>query len=169
MAKKKNDENKELLDERGHKLLSPEGVDALVKDYLRLNKHAGARTFWNKEAKEVYWQTTMVILDYVNQGLSRKEIYQQICDRWDISEQTARNWYNRSIDWLHREHEDFENEVVDTLTSQFQGIVQDALEQSDRSNAIKALENIGKMYGVYRERKELEIKSDDPIVVKFGE
>ena len=154
MAKQKSKKERGVF-----RFLSPEEADALIKT------HRKGRN-WTEEEKMA---RDSIIWEYMcRQGLSRYATAQQISDRWNVALSVAYMYIKEAFQTLV---DDYEENKIDTYTSlieRVEGILQTALENGNLSAALQATEQIAKLQGLYKDKKEVEI-TDKTQVFKFGE
>lgn len=151
MAKKKK--------EGVFQFLTPEQADKFI---LARRKGKG----WTKEDKMI---RDSIIWEYIcNQGLSRYATAQQISERWQVSMVQAYEYIREALQTLVGDYEQCKLDNYTTLMERVEGILQTALMAGNLDAALRATEQIAKLQGLYKEKKEVEI-TDKTQVFKFGE
>lgn len=148
--------------------LSPEDIDKIILRKLELfhqHKHGNGNTNNWTETELKY--RNQVILDYYRQGLSKTRVMEELMNRWGIGESTGRRWVREAINALVADNEDYIEKARDIMTERIQGIAEGCVERGQIDQALKAYDMLNKISGLYNEKKELEIKGDNPITFKF--
>lgn len=102
---------------------------------------------------------------WIAQGKSKKLIKMLIAEKFDLQSSAAQNkLYAEALRETHKDFnpEDIRNHIMNRLD-----IISDKAEETNKfGDAIKALEHIGKLNGLYVDKQE--VKLDTKIKVKFG-
>lgn len=164
---KKTEKKKELID-GVFRFLSPDEVDALIRSKIaQTAKHKGrsAHAKWTESEMQA---RDSVIIEYIcHQGLSRAETAKQISDRWGIHLHTAERYIREAVEHLVRDYDEYTEEVRKVHLERLEKILQEALDRDNLDTALKVMDQISKVQGLYLERKEVTV-NDIPISFKFG-
>lgn len=148
-----------------YKMLSPEQIDEFINVRLAVNReeHRAAQLKWTET--EIAYRNS-VILDLVGQGLSRRRIIEEICDRWNIAQSTAYRWYDMALDALTADNDEFVSKVRDFQLERLNNIAEHAHVEKDYGTMLKCLDQINKICGLYIDKKEVVVK--DKLKFDFG-
>lgn len=149
------------------KYLDPEQIDAWMKTRKEENymKKGHVKRPWQEDELLIRRQ---VIIDYIGQGLSRRRIIEQLCDRWEITDRTAYNYYTDAIKYLAKDNDKFKEYNRDKMTERLEYIMTEAIERGCYKEAVMAAAELDKILGLQQENKKIEI-TDFKTEFKFGE
>lgn len=146
--------------------MPPEDIDRAIKKFLEnKGKSAGGNKKW---PADLIQQRHLVVIDYLRQGLSYKRTSEEIMERWGISEQTAYKYINKAVATLADNREEYIAKSRELITERLEGILAECVEQQDHKNALAAIDQLTRLYGVYAPVKQ-ETKIEAPeIKFEFG-
>lgn len=150
----------------------PEAIDAFIKAKIASfpAKNGKCNSISGKWSKEELELRDAVIMEYITkQGLSKNNTAQQIADRWGIAMQTA---YKYVMEAVQRFSKSFTEETVEdqrrVWLERCEQILQDAIDSRDKTNAIKALDLIGKSMGIYQQKQNIDLSGEADIKFDFS-
>lgn len=150
----------------------PEDIDAYIKTKIASfpAKNGKSNTHKNEWTKEELELRDAVIMEYITkQGLSKNAAAQQIMDRWGIAMPTA---YKYVADAIKRFSKNFADENIEdqrrVWLERCEAILQDAIDSRDKTNAIKALDLIGKSMGIYQQKQNIDLSGEADIKFDFS-
>lgn len=145
------------------KYLSNEEIDEMMKnkiDVLRENKYEK----WT-ETELLYRR--QVIYDYIRQGLSRQRIQAEIMNRWGCVLRSAQRYVKDALESLEEDNKEFVQKTRDVQRERIESLISKAMERNDFMSAVKALDLINKMDGLYNEKVAVDLKAEG-IKFNFG-
>lgn len=150
-------------------LLEDDEIDAYMDERIHRTGDINTRLSnkqreWTEAEIEI---RNMVILEMVKKGYSRPLISLELQRRWNINKTTACRYIRECIDSLVEDNEEFIKEARDIAVNRLEGVMQSSLERGDRSNALKAMDMLNKINGLYTEK--VEVKGDAVIAFEFNE
>lgn len=158
MAKKKNLYN-----------LKPEEVDAIINSKLaQFSRKGGNKSTnikWSED--EVALRDSVIVSYIVENCCSREKTAQQIADRWDISIGTARRYVKEAIERFCQAFDDDFEHLKKVFQERCEQILESALTDGQKSEALKALDMFGKSVGVYTDKKDVSLSGDMTINFDF--
>lgn len=168
MAKKKKEIQKpqqvQVQEEREEeeipfKYLTAEEIDNAVKKWKGLTKkEKGTQQF-------VIQLRNYVIYQYIAQGLTLMEINRQIQARWEIGYHGALNYIHHAMEELKPAFEEEKKNAFEIQANRITTILQSAIESNDNGTALRATEQLNKLYGLYSDKVEI---ASNQLVFKFG-
>lgn len=152
------------------KILEPEVIDQMILSRLRDIKNALGKgesgeksgvlnkAKWTEEELDL---RNMVIIDYIRQGLSKKRVVEEICNRWNVAPKAGYEWYNKALKYLSQinkpdDLEDIKNRQIERL----EGIVESALDRNNYQDATRALDLVNKLNGLYTEKANITVDGE---------
>lgn len=146
------------------KYLSKEEIDTMIKkkvDALREDKSSSRWT-----PSEVLYRR-QVIYDYIRQGMSRGKIQEEIMNRWDCVKRSAQRYVKDALESLEEDNKEFVEKTRAVQRERIESVINKAMESGDYKAAVKALDLINRMDGLYNESITAEIKAEG-IKFNFG-
>lgn len=161
---------KEDINKGIYRFITPEEADELVMSKIAQFAKKGGKTSTSIKWTEGELQMRhSVILEYIcNQGLSREATAKQISDRWNVGLNTARRYVKEAVESLTRDFEDYKEEVRKVHLERLESIMQTALENGREDLALKALEQMGKVNGLFEQKVDLTAKNTTDIHFDFS-
>lgn len=139
--------------------LNDEEIDLLIKKELSKQPvNGGSKRGWNDRIEKL---RHTVIIGYIRKGYSKKQTIDALCDRWDICDSSAYNYYNAALNYLGELNtgEDI-GKVKQKQTERLEGMLQAALDRGNYTNAARAMDMINKINGLYTENQNITVDGD---------
>ena len=150
----------------------PEDIDTFIKTKIASfpQKNGKSNSVTGKWTKEELELRDAVIMEYITkQGLSKTATAQQIMDRWGIKQSAA---FKYVMEAVQRFAKSFTEETVEdqrrVWLERCEQILQDAIDSRDKTNAIKALDLIGKSMGIYQQKQNIDLSGEADIKFDFS-
>lgn len=147
----------------------PEDIDAVINAKLAgmPRKNGNANSIKNAWTDDELALRNAVIMEYITQqGLSKTQTAQQISTRWDIAFGTAKNWVNEASKNFIKSFDDDVEESRRLWLERCESILQDAIDSKDKQSALRALDLMGKAFGIYRET--VNVNGDNTVHFDFS-
>lgn len=147
--------------------LPPEDIDMIIKSRLATTIKKGSKSAGQWTEQEINIRN-MVIWEYIcKQGLSRTECARQMVSRWGIHLNTAYRYIQQAIASLCIDYEEKEEEYRQKHIERIESILQDAIDRGAQDTALKCLDQLAKINGIYNEKKDINLNNGN-ITFKFG-
>lgn len=153
-----------------YRFISPEDADKLIK--------AKIATFAVKDGKtssSIKWNEgeiqlrSSVILEYIcKQGLSTAETVKQISDRWNVSTNTATRYVKEAVSNLTRDYDEYIDDIRKVHLERLDSLLLTALEDHREDLALKILDQMAKVNGLYEQKLNIDSKNDTTITFDFS-
>lgn len=103
----------------------------------------------------------------MNQNVPRKEIVEFLKSNYSVSQKTIDTDFT-AVNKILKNTVKYESDALKTLLNdKYDDLYKRALSKNDLGNAIKVLDQMSKLNGMYTERKEIDIKDNSfEIVLK---
>lgn len=151
-----------------YQFLTPEEADKVIMERIASTpKKGGTRKgVWTESELAI---RDNVILEYIcRQGLSRAECTRQISDRWQVNISTAGRYIKEAFDRLAQDNEEFKADAREKQIERLENLLQTLQEREMYDQAIKVLDQLSKINGLYTEKKEVSL-NDGNIKFTFQE
>lgn len=139
------------------KYLSKEEIDAMIKNKVDALREDKSSSRWTPS--EVLYRR-QVIYDYIRLGYSRGKIQEEIMNRWGCVKRSAQRYVKDALESLEEDNKEFVQKTRDVQRERIESLVSKAMEKNDFMAAVKALDLINKMDGLYNEKVALDIKAE---------
>lgn len=151
--------------------LSPEEIDEIMKSRINQFIKRGTKNHKNKWSAGEILMRNAVVYDYIcRQGLSRPETSRQLSARWDCSVKTTDRYVRMAMDDLVKDYDGVQNSAREVHLERLNNLLEKTLERNQIDSAIKVLDQIAKVEGLYSPQKqEVSIESTPQINFKFGD
>lgn len=153
-----------------YRFLTPEQVDELVKSKIdQFAKKGGKGNSGVRWTEGELQLRHSVILEYIcEQGLSRENTAKQISERWNVNISTARRYVREAVESLTKDYDEYVEEVRKTHLERLETILQKALKNDRQETALKVMDQIAKVQGLYEQKIDLNAKTDTTITFDFS-
>lgn len=111
-------------------------------------------------------QRQQEIMLRIREGWSRKRISDWLMETYGITYQYSLNQISECFKQLVAANEGIVESARDMQVERLENLIVEALESNDRKTATKCLDMINKIYGLYSEKKDIEI-TGQPLVFKL--
>lgn len=111
-------------------------------------------------------QRQQEIMLRIREGWSRKKIADWLEETYKISYQYALNQISECFKQLVTANEGIVESARDMQIERIENLIVEALESKDRKTVVKCHDMLNKIYGLYTERKEVDI-TGTPLVFKL--
>lgn len=131
-------------------------IDAVMKTRLEQtapNCRTGTKARWTPEELELRDNAIMSLL----MTNSRYSTAQEIHNRWGISFSTAKRYVQEAVRHFAESFEDKEEELRRLFLERIEKIYLEAIQDKEKTTALKALSLAGKALGVYNEKKDVNL------------
>lgn len=152
-------------------ITDPKLIDELISNRVKqlTNKNGKGGNHCSQWTPEEKLLRHTVIIDYLRQGLSKKRISEELMLRWGICSATARNYIKDALAFLadYNKDDNAIEYVKRKSLERTEGILEMAIESRQWDAALKAVDLLNKLNGLYTEKSQVELSGD--IKFDFGE
>lgn len=152
-----------------YQYLTPEEIDRLMITRISQFIKQGGKNYKNKWTEGEIQIRNAVILDYIcRQGLSRSETARQLSARWNCSVRTTEKYIRTACDTLVRDYDEYVEYAREMHLERLENLLEDCLSRNLTDSALKVLDQIAKVNGLYTQKQEVAI-TGEVTKFKFGE
>lgn len=154
--------DKENTEEVQFRLYDADTIDTIIKNKLEsVKKNVSKTKMWSEAELDL---RRMVIIDLIRQNLSKRRVKEELKERWGICDRTFANWYKDALDSIIEDNQDLINNAREEIIMRLEGVAETCYNNGDMSGSLKALDQLSKIFGLYTEKREVEVKND---IIKF--
>lgn len=147
-------------------LYDADTIDAIIKNKIANVKVSRANAKkWSENELNI---RRMVIFDLIRQNLSKRRVKEELKERWGIADRTFEEWYKDAIESIIEDNKDLIRTAREQIIMRLEGVAEASFNNGDMSNSLKAIDQLSKIFGLYTEKKEINVKGDT-IKFDFGE
>lgn len=155
-------ETQDLNKEVEFHLYDADTIDAIIKNKVanvKVSKAAAKK--WSENELNI---RRMVIFDLIRQNLSKRRVKEELKERWGIADRTFEEWYKDALEVIIEDGKDFVKTAREQIIMRLEGVAESAFNNGDNSTALKAIDQLSKIFGLYTEKKEVTLNND---IIKF--
>ena len=146
------------MSEEVFQLKNEEEMDAIVKGFIASMPIKGGKNTRNQKWDgEVLDCRNYIIYNYIRQGLSRQRVIEEIANRWGVSLNVSDKYYKEALEGLVIENDAVVDAARNIAIERLNKMVEDCSMQHRYDSALKALDLLNKINGLYTEKKEIEV------------
>lgn len=125
-----------------------------------------------KETKRRYsnrrWKAKLEAATLINQGWSREDIIEKLCEDYEYASATAETIYYAAQRNANRAISDYINEAAKINVQRLISIIDAAFAEKRYGDALRAIDTLNKMGGLYApEEHNINAKNAEPIKISF--
>lgn len=149
------------------KIMTEEQIDEFIIGEIQRHKMVKNKPSpqrgrgWFKEPLLLRRQAVMKML---SKGLTKASCVKEIMSRWDVCEESARNYIKDAMEYIAENYKDDTEHLKDILMFKLESLAEDASLHNDRKSALKAYDQISKLAGLYEDKVKVEADT----TIKFG-
>lgn len=133
--------------------LPPDKIDDIIKGHKK-------RQPWKESEISL---RRLVIIDLVGQGLSYRRLIEELMNRWELSKTTCEEFYYDAMSAVKEDAKAAVPFLRETINERLENTMEEAKENGDRQNFLKALDMFSKINGCYKE----DTDKDKDITIHF--
>ena len=133
-----------------------------IDEHRTSNKKAG----WTDEDLYIRHQ---LILRLVTQGMLYMDIIRYLRNVWNIAESTAGDYIKMAMKYLTQMSDEYRDSVREHQIAKLERWAEECRLTGKYMEASKFTDQIAKIQGLYQDNKKVELTTDGPINVTFGE
>ena len=113
------------------------------------------------------WRAKLESAILINQGWSREDIIEKICEDYEYAEATARNIYYEALRNANKAISDYINEAAKINVQRLISIIDAAFAEKRYGDSLKAIDTLNKMGGLYAPEEHNINTNAEPIKISF--
>lgn len=113
------------------------------------------------------WKAKLEAANLVNQGWSREDIIEKLCEDYEYAEATAETIYYAAQRNANKAISDYINEAAKVNVQRLISIIDAAFAEKKYGDSLKAIDTLNKMGGLYAPEEHHINASTEPIKISF--
>lgn len=140
--------------------MTDEEVDAIIVPVIEDCKNKVQKKGKIRWTEPLIALRNSVIFDLMyKRGYSKRKTIDTLRARWQIAEQRCYEYINAATDALMATYTDDIETVRNKQLEKLQEIYDDSMEHNDRKTALKALDQMNKIKGIYEEKAQITVEN----------
>ena len=108
------------------------------------------------------------VAELIVKGWSQKKIRDHLFEKYNISRPNGGNYIRKALGALDVVLYEKEDKLFAIQVNRMEGLLETAMSNNDVANAIKVINEMNKVYGLHKEKKDINLKAEETIKFEFG-
>lgn len=113
------------------------------------------------------WKAKLESATLINQGWSREDIIEKICEDYEYAEATAKNIYYEALRNANKAISDYINEAAKINVQRLISIIDAAFAEKRYGDSLRAIDTLNRMGGLYAPEEHNINTNAEPIKISF--
>ena len=113
------------------------------------------------------WRAKLESATLINQGWSREDIIEKLCEDYSYSESTAHNIYYEALRNANKAISDYINEAAKINVQRLISIIDAAFAEKRYGDSLRAIDTLNRMGGLYAPEEHNINTNAEPIKISF--
>lgn len=146
--------------------MTEQGAIDYIREKIRMHREMNRKVAWTEEDLYIRHQ---LIINWLSTGRSTMDVARDIRNLWGVVDSTASLYIKEALEYLTASSEEYRDKAREVQLSRLERYMEECRLLGKYLEAAKFADQIAKLTGTYQDNKKLEIKSDKPIQISFGE
>ena len=146
--------------------MTMQGAIDYIGEKIRMHRDLGRKVAWTEEDLYIRHQ---LIINWISTGRPTVDVVRDIRNLWGVVESTAHKFVQEALQYLTASTAEYRDKAREVQLARLERYMEECRLMGKYLEAAKFSEQIAKLTGTYQDNKKLEITSDKPITIAFGE
>lgn len=146
--------------------MTEQGAIDYLREKIRMHREMGLKKAWTEEDLYIRHQ---LIINWLSTGRSTMDVARDIRNIWGVVDSTASLYIKEALEYLTASSDKYRDKAREVQLARLERYMEECRILGKYLEASKFADQIAKLTGTYQDNKKLEIKSDKPISITFGE
>lgn len=146
--------------------MTMEGAINYIGEKIRMHREMGRKMAWTEEDLYIRHQ---LIISWISTGRPTMDVARDIRNLWGVVDSTSRKYIDEALEYLTASTDEYRDKAREVQLARLEKYMEECRLLGKYLEAAKFSEQIAKLTGTYQDNKKLEVKSDGPIQITFGE
>lgn len=146
--------------------MTMQGAIDYIGEKIRMHRDMNRKMAWTEEDLYIRHQ---LIINWISTGRPSMDVARDIRNIWGVAESTARLYIKEALQYLTDSTAEYRDKAREVQLARLERYMEECRLCGKYLEAAKFAEQIAKLTGTYQDNKKLEITSDKPISITFGE
>lgn len=134
----------------------------------KIEEHRTSNKKWGWSDEDLYIRHQL-ILNWLSTGMPLIDIARHIRNIWGVVDSTARLYVSEALKYLTQMSDEYRDSVREAHVAKLEKWAEECRMMGKYLEAAKFTEQIAKVNGLNQDNKKVEVTTDGPITVTFGE
>lgn len=136
---------------------------------VKIKEDERERKIRQKKKKYLLDPKVNEVAEFIVKGWSQKKIRDYLFEKYNISRPNGGNYIRKALGALDVVLYEKEDKLFAIQVNRMEGLLETAMSNNDVANAIKVINEMNKVYGLHKEKKDINLKAEETIKFKFGD
>lgn len=146
--------------------MTMQGAINYIGEKIRMHREMGLKRAWSEEDLYIRHQ---LIINWISTGRPVMDVARDIRNLWGVVDSTARKFIDEALQYLTESTAEYRDKAREVQLARLEKYMEECRLCGKYLEAAKFAEQIAKLTGTYQDNKKLEITSNKPISITFGE
>jgi len=146
--------------------MTEQGAINYIGEKIRMHREMGLKKAWTEEDLYIRHQ---LIINWLSTGRSTMDVARDIRNLWGVVDSTASLYIKEALEYLTASTDKYRDKAREVQLARLERYMEECRLCGKYLEASKFADQIAKLTGTYQDNKKLEITSDKPISITFGE
>lgn len=136
-----------------------------IGEVIETHRNSYKKFPWSKEDLLIRHQ---LIINWLGQGMPRMELHRMMHNIWGITSSSATLYIKEALEYLTSSTDEYRDKMRELQMAKIEHLIEECRLTGKYLEASKFQDQLNKLCGLYVENKKVELTSDGPITVTFG-
>ena len=146
--------------------MTMQGAINYIGEKIRMHREMNLKKPWSEEDLYIRHQ---LIINWLSTGRPIMDVARDIRNLWGVVDSTARKFIDEALQYLTESTAEYRDKAREIQLARLEKYMEECRLCGKYLEAAKFAEQIAKLTGTYQDNKKLEITSNKPISITFGE
>jgi hypothetical protein len=146
--------------------MTEQGAIDYIGEKIRMHREMNKKVAWTEEDLYIRHQ---LIINWLSTGRSTVDVARDIRNLWGVVDSTSNLYIKEALEYLTAASDKYRDKAREVQLARLERYMEECRLMGKYLEASKFADQIAKLTGTYQDNKKLEIKSDKPISITFGE
>ena len=139
---------------------------AYIGEKIRMHKQGTKKFGWTDDDLYIRHQ---LIINWISQGRPTIDVQRDIKNIWGVVDSTSSLYIKEALEYLTASTDEYRDKAREMQLARLERYMEECRLLGKYLEAAKFADQIAKLTGTYQDNKKLEITSQQPITISFGE
>jgi len=110
-----------------------------------------------------------LIIKWLGQGMPRMDVQRALMNIWGVVPSTAKLYVKEALEYLTQSSDEYRDNMREVQVHKIETLMEECRLMGKYLEASKFQDQLNKLNGLYVDNKKVEVSTDGPITVTFGE
>lgn len=136
-----------------------------IQSVIDVHKGGNRKIGWSENDLLIRHQ---LILNWLGKGIPRMELDRQLQNIWGVVPSTSQLYIKQALEYLTQSTDEYRDNMRELQVNKLENLIEECRLTGKYLEASKFQDQLNKLCGLYIENKKVELSSQGPITVTFG-